>query len=158
MRKKILFNLINICEFSSYIIVQITSTFFIKNEITGLKKEINFFKNKLENEETKHKETATTWQKLEEDLMNQLTQLTEKEAQARKSLEEQTNAAEGLREQLKMVQVTSMWRYYQSRTHGYRYFLRKRTPRKLCDFVHAAGSKKFTQLQIFIKFRHINLN
>ena len=108
MRKKILFNLINICEFSSYIIVQITSTFFIKNEITGLKKEINFFKNKLENEETKHKETATTWQKLEEDLMNQLTQLTEKEAQARKSLEEQTNAAEGLREQLKTVQVTSM--------------------------------------------------
>ena len=40
--------------------------------------------------------------------MNQLTQLTEKEAQARKSLEEQTNAVEGLREQLKMVQVTSM--------------------------------------------------
>jgi predicted nucleic acid-binding Zn-ribbon protein len=45
------------------------------------------------------------WQETEASLRNQLQQLTEKEAQLRKNFEEINNSAEGLKEQLRLVQV-----------------------------------------------------
>jgi ribosomal protein L19E len=45
------------------------------------------------------------WQETEASLRNQLQQLREKEALLRKNFEEINNSAEGLKEQLRLVQV-----------------------------------------------------
>ena len=76
--------------------------------MTSLKKEVAFFKSKVENEEEKHKSAAKAWQQTEAQIRAQLAQVTEKEAQARKNLEDLTNSSEGLKEQLKMIQVTTI--------------------------------------------------
>ena len=79
--------------------------FFLQNENTSLKKELTFFKHKLDNEEERHKQVESTWQETETALKSQVSQLTEKEAQAKKSLEELTNTTDGLKEQLRLMQV-----------------------------------------------------
>ena len=78
---------------------------YVQNENSALKKEVSFFKNKLANEEERNKESLKAWQETEASLRNQLQQLTEKEAQLRKNFEEINNSAEGLKEQLRLVQV-----------------------------------------------------
>ena len=86
---------------------------FFQNENASLKKEISFFKNKLQNEEERHGQAAKTWQETEVALKAQVDQLTEREAQAKKSLEEMTNSTEGLKEQLKLIQVRNdIWYLY----------------------------------------------
>ena len=78
---------------------------FFQNENTSLKKELTFFKHKLENEEERHKNVETTWQETELALKSHISQLTETEAQAKKSLEELNNTTDGLKEQLRLVQA-----------------------------------------------------
>ncbi len=78
---------------------------FLQNENASLKKEIGSLKSKLQSEEERHGQAAKTWQETEVALKSQLDQLTEREAQAKKSLDEMTNSTEGLKEQLKLIQV-----------------------------------------------------
>ena len=47
----------------------------------------------------------TTWQETELALKSHISQLTETEAQAKKSLEELNNTTDGLKEQLRLVQA-----------------------------------------------------
>jgi predicted nuclease with TOPRIM domain len=76
-----------------------------QNENSALKKEIGTLTGKLAAEAERHTEAAKAWQQTEAKMKEQLSQLADKEAAARKNLEEVMNSAEGLKEQLKIIQV-----------------------------------------------------